>query len=394
MVGARGDETVWLSDVARWMVGDRWLWWGMWDVGPVLFWSLISCDGDIWGGEIEREVFGPPLQRLHESLPVVREGEDDGDRLNRTMNGLLSSPDSEQQLARDLGAALIPDVLTDLLSSDHHYSGLVVSPAPSLARVPYELLAHDEDRRLCEALVVVGGAPIALADAARRGAADGRAERAVLVVDPDPTHRVLRSPTLPESWRALPGAADHLGSTSVDGEPATRDRIRRQLEESVVRAGSEGLFGYFGHVSLGDRQNPSAGGLLLADGLLTAQELLLQPEQFPMPSRCVVIGCSSAGGTNLEWIGLPAALFGCGAKWVSVTAWDLPNWPQTVGFAAEVLARCAEDGLDGHHEVNVLRRRSLDRWRAMTGGAATASDGPLVWGAVRTIGAGGRRDGG
>jgi hypothetical protein len=107
--------------------------------------------------------------------------------------------------------------------------------------------------------------------------------------------------------------------------PATKDAVFSTLHD--IGPGTPGLFFYRGHAVHGS--DPSFSTLPMTEGVVQAGELVRTFDDgrpfLPMPSRVIISGCSSSGGSLLagEGLGLAAGIIQSGAEQVISTAIDV-----------------------------------------------------------------------
>lgn len=183
------------------------------------------------------------------------------------------------------------------------------------------------------------------------------AARMLVVAPPD----LPEQPPLPQVQEELAHLRallpdDHL--TVLDGSKATREAVRKGLREHA-----------WAHVSCHGTQvldNPSAGGLMLCDGLLTVAEISAGQHRgdFILLSACKTV----TGGHQLseEAISLGAALHFTGYHHVIGTQWSV-NARAAAAFAQTVHSTlAAEDGYDPTRSAAAVRTAAL-RLRADPG---------------------------
>jgi hypothetical protein len=379
---------------------------------------------------------------LNANLLMLLDGETDDQRLQRVLvGGAFADRAAERELARLLTDAVFPSRLRAAIVERHDLGACIrfrITPSPRLARVPWELLIVDDDRRLVEI--------------------------AEIVHDPPSTVHVNRA-RLPDEWTDVehlpvvfvidpklpPGAHAHMLRPVLDrfdkqhltsriGELVAAGRMRREDHAKAVGyAMTRDEFGaalrlprsrllYFGHVSASSDEPGSAAihlhdtastwGLAQprrrrdANGMpierpddhrpLAAIDLLLGTtladdvprgsvgndghELWPMPSRVALIACE--GGVDYrsaELFGLVVAMINSGAGLVTTTRWTLPTNRAfrgiRTGFAGRPtteLALQVDAAHDSAHPIEVLvawQRAELEAWRVSGDLAHT----PLVW---------------
>jgi hypothetical protein len=415
------------------------------DAGPATFWAWEWRDGAEPRGAFSRPMseLAVVLERLADALPGPR-AVDLGDvpqgvppeihrdlgtegrvaiaALHRVMTGELVDREASAGLARMLAAMLLPAELVAQIRRERARCGevdIVVLPAQSCARVPWELLrigAGADDERLLDLARVVTLAPrLHRPDEASTPQPTGPP---LHVVDP----RSAESPLRPlfdeaawERWR------ERAPSGAVGGV------VHRMGLSRSLLAGPSRLT-YVGHVAAGD--DPAHTGLVLGEGDdvygvspargvrrrdFTAQDAVVGTlrhdgdpdtsgriparalvdgqvrrlpgrELWPMPPRVGLVACESGGDfRGVEPLGLVAAMFDLGAELVIATRWSLHTDRAfgAYGAAGRPLLEASlaiDEVLGGDDPVGDLvewQRGRLRRWR--DGGAL--GDSPLTWAA-------------
>lgn len=124
--------------------------------------------------------------------------------------------------------------------------------------------------------------------------------------------------------------------TVLEGPAATRDRVRRALRDSPNV--------HFSCHGTQDLTDPSAGGVLLADGLLSVAEISAgrHTGTFAFLSACK----SATGGVGLpdEVVTLAAALHHTGFRHVVATLWSVRD-DAAAAFAADVYGYLCQGGV-------------------------------------------------
>ena len=299
-----------LEAVATEVGGDRAWWWGITQQTPdVLWWSLIGPNGQVEAGRIDYSGKSPArraMSTLYESLPLRAGREDDLDFTRRIAGGALADPGTEEALAEELGAALLPPPLRTLLAiqADDDPLSLVVAPNPNLAPLPLGLIGIGDGRRLVDA-AILRSAPSAafLAHVAEEAARGLR-----LLGGPGPVVCGLFDPDRNNPLRHAARLADEIGSgEKLIGERATKEALAKALKTAAVRPGAASVLVYCGHArtpwlagtSLLCLHNESGqpSGCPIEDccggAPLTATELCgQQPGQenmrYPMPGRVLL----------------------------------------------------------------------------------------------------------
>lgn len=342
-------------------------------------------------------------------------------------DGHLAAYATELGLAARLARTLVPYGLALNL---HQYLQrgvrplLRIQPAPSIARVPWELLALDSDPeiRLLEVADVSALAPASVVHAparVRRPWSAGRELPLVAVLDPRVPGFGAGSRLGSVLGPVDPGAplvrrlAEHARAgrlrLPVPGEAASlfrRADTDRDWLSAALRAGASRLL-YTGHVTAAD---PAAGSsedarlhlscpatlpghapALRGHRPLAAKDLLLDPARWPMPGRVALIACESGGDPRFaDALGLTSATLHAGAELVTATRWPLPTDHALALAGADPAARPLQEAIraiDTAHEsedpVRALagwQRERLTAWRR----ERTIEHAPLLWGAFTT----------
>lgn len=326
------------------------------------------------------------LERLDDALIAPR-SEEDPDGVRRALTeGDFSNLAAERDLADHLTAAALPaplvQQLLDRVDRGFHIR-FRLTPSPMLARIPWEVMAVDQTRRLIEVADITYDPP-AIVHAARSRPAvawgELRTQPGVFVIDPN----VPRSKGRDQFPATLDSRSDHRSFKNrirkheeIGGAHAAsigRLVSRRRLSD-LLRAAPRSRFFYFGHVSA-TTDEPGTASLHLSDtaatwgmaelmrpeGLptdapalldardhrpLSALDLMLgttmtadpavwalygadRPqaghEIWPMPPRVALIACESGVDyRSAETFGLVIAMLDAGAELVTTTRWPLPT---------------------------------------------------------------------
>ena len=401
----------------------RVIWLGLWPAGGGAYWWLSNGDQPPLAGHVEAAALAGPLAMLAEALPQQQPGETVEDAVRRAAGGPLADPDRERALAVDLGALLIPPALRKrlLAAAPQHPDDppeltVVVAPGPSLARVPWELLAlnPDGDRRLLQVCYVRGGLSPANIYGRARQPDTGRAGPALRVIDPEPALRVYTDAQL-ERWETRGDADGGLVYSRASTTPCTRYEFARLLGgdpaagQPTGGAGSEDAAAwaavaaqnaahrlaapsrllYFGHASSGADDQPAAAAIHLAGGGLNAADWIRHPDTWPMPPRVAIVACHSNDAHTLEQMGLVIAAANAGAELITTTRWTLPTdayapggaevTPGGVATPTTDLAEAIDDAHASAHPLHQLRAWQLDQLQRWQTGQLDAA--PLVWAA-------------
>ncbi|AGM06017.1 tetratricopeptide repeat protein [Amycolatopsis keratiniphila] len=360
-------------------------------------------------------------QCLDAASPTPHEGESVADAVRRSLGeDAFGSFAGEQRLARVLALNLLPADLVARLrraAAGGNRPFLRIQPSPSLAGVPWGLLAlpdrradrvleideigfcFDGDERVLDVADVSLLAPVAIPR--RPSSADGPP---VYLLDPripgqsafgelgsvlgkqDATSPLIRyldqrlagGPVLPTAERGL----DLVRRTDTD---------RRLLAELLAGPCSRLVF--VGHVSrVRDEYGaqtalhlscsaelPGTAAPIGAHRPFTAADLALS-EVDTMPARVALVGCASASDFGLaEPFGVLLAAVAAGAGLVAATVWALPTSAAVPGAdPMSELVIAVDTALAGDDPVTELcawQRSRLARWRE-TPGPATS---PVFW---------------
>jgi CHAT domain-containing protein len=356
------------------------------------------------------------LDDLAGALPEPVPGESVTDALARALTtGPFAAADTEEALARRLGAALLSEPAWHLLLAGVHTSGaaLFISPSARLGRVPWGLLAvsHEGDvRRLVELADLLMAVPPNIVNAPRPRTTwvDRRHRSPLVVLDPRvPGQRpdsalgsVLGRPS-PETPLAQYFADDAAARRILPAVSASTELFRRTDADrdwlATMLAEEPCRLLYVGHASaaedLAGRADQASLHLAEEDPLTAAA---IMSRRMPMPPRVALIACASGGDYRFdEATGLVAAMVLCGAQLVTATLWSLPTtagYRRFTGGATDPMGELVMAVDDAHdddragHAVNEWQRECLRRWRS---GDPTAS--PVYWAALASFAVDGAR---
>ncbi len=370
---------------------------------------------------IEFALVGTAREFLDAASPTPHEGESVADAVRRSLGEeAFGSLAGEQRLARVLALNLLPADLVGRLrrsAAEGNHPLLRIQPSPSLAGVPWGLLAlpdrradhvldigeigtcFDSDERVLDVADVSLLAPAAIPR--RPPAADGPP---VYLLDP----RIPGQSAFGELGSVL-GKQDatsplirHLDARLADGlvlpEVARgldlvrrTDTDRRLLAELLSRPCSRLVF--VGHVSRVRDEYGAQTALHLSCSAdlpgsaapigphrpYTAADLALS-EVDTMPARVALIGCASASDFGLaEPFGVLLAAVAAGAGLVAATVWALPTSAAVPGsdpMSELVIAvDTALAGEDPVTELNAWQRSRLARWRE----EPEPANSPVFW---------------
>ena len=302
-------------------------------------------------------------------------------------DGDLADPGRESDLMRALAAALIPDELRRQLvacANDGVPLHIRIAPTPRAAAVPWGLLFVDAERRLLDIADISWIAPLLPRDLV------GHRPDAAAVGDHAALHIIDPLQGIGQIMRPADRAA--LG-VRASGVVVTGTRFSADDLSSALCRGVSRLI-LVGH-TLGAGVAATTG-LVLSDlkhgvpDALTAEELMADPERWPMPPRVAVLACASGSDmTDHEPFGLATALLHNGAGTVQAALWTLPTDEafRRQGALDRVLLPMAlafDDAQLADDPVAALcawQRTQLDRWRK----TPTLATSPLSWGAAMTM---------
>ncbi|WP_037305424.1 tetratricopeptide repeat protein [Amycolatopsis orientalis] len=376
---------------------------------------------------IDAALVGTAREYLDAASPTPHEGESVADAVGRSLGeNAFGGFEGEQRLARVLALNLLPADLVERLrraAAEGRRPLLRVQPSPSLAGVPWGLLAlpdrrpdrvldnagigtcFDGDERVLDVADVSLLAPAGIPR--RPPAADGPP---VYLLDP----RIPGQSAFGELGSVL-GKQDatsplirHLDARLADGpvlpvaarglELVRRtDTDRRLLAELLAGPCSRLVF--VGHVSRVRDEYGAQTALHLSCGAdlpgtaapigahrpFTAADLALS-EVDTMPARVALIGCASASDFGLaEPFGVLLAAVAAGAGLVAATVWALPTSAAVPGadpmselIIAVDTALGAEDPVT---ELCAWQRARLARWREKPEPAGS----PVFWAALTCL---------
>lgn len=186
---------------------------------------------------------------------------------------------------------------------------IVFSPDTAITDVPWSLLAERD--HWAPALCIVPGLGVLAHVLGRRTAAEGDA-------------LVVGNPTgdLPFARLEADLVGQALSSTPLYGEAATKAAVLERF--SRARLAHLAAHAFF------DRDDPFASGIRLADGVLTARELL--EGRHRVPPFLVLSACQTGLSTTLgertgqgELAGLTHALLHAGARSLVVSLWEVAD---------------------------------------------------------------------
>jgi tetratricopeptide (TPR) repeat protein len=404
-----------LARAARAAAGNAWWWWGTWAAGEWLHWSLVGHDRTVEAGAVLLSELTEPLERFKAALPSS-EIETSNQAADSTETSALANREQEFALARDLGAILVPAPLRDrLLAAEPACPlSLIVAPTPQLGQVPFALLglhnaAHsDTGTAFCEVqrntVADMKGQAGEVADWPRLG------ERAVLRLGLSvPLLEVIASrPQVERDFRKVAAVIDpggwllFMGTDLLTWVPSARwiDNVLTRPEHEqalkhlkipchvatkgalaqMLQGTDAGVLAYVGHADAGTQDVPANACLTLHDGTFSAAEWLYQAEQYPAPSRVALLGCSSSGAHNPEWLSLAPAAMWAGARIVVATSWDIvKTWTTWDIFNA--IVELLQQSDDPAARLQERFCAYLQQWRIDTNAPP-----PLIWAAFSIVG--------
>ncbi|MEV0645613.1 CHAT domain-containing protein [Phytomonospora sp. NPDC050363] len=336
--------------------------------------------------------------------------------------GAFSGYESELALARQFTRALLPPGLAVRL--DEMYAAgirprLRIQPSPRIAQIPWELLATEpEDIRLIEIADVSVLAPAGVAHAPGRKVREWASSRElpiVAVLDPRvPGFRAdSRLGSVLGRMNGEAPLAVHVAGLAGRLRPAVSDPVQafrrtdvdRDWLGGVLRGGAGRLL-YVGHATAAvpesgegehaqlhlacTAETEGFAPVLRGHRPLSAKDLLLGTDRYPMPSRVALIACESGGDLRFtETLGLASAAILGGAELVTATRWTLATdfAVERAGGAgrplqdAVVAVDSAHDAEDPVEALGAWQRSRLAAWRA----GGSVADSPVLWSAFSTF---------
>lgn len=411
------------------------------DHGPTyLTWRWLDDREKVEYAVLDNTALFDALAHLEMALPHPLFDETGVEPIHRALvNEGFSDPEQEAALATRLAAGILPDQLARQLTNLDGGSRirLRVTPSPRLARVPWELLALPDGRRLVEVADVAHDPPAIVH--AHRDLLPTRWELVadspvVYVINPRPGSSgsvldMIAELSL-ETWLSQLKSARRIDEDDhryALCKPAGRcwlgSRLRDRPSSRLV---------YFGHASAADDE-PGSAAIHFADqadvyglarpngdhrpfvaldlvlGTITANDDHPGPRPidrrapgyqiWPMPPRVAMIACESGGDSrHPEPFGLIFACLNAGAEIVTATRWTLPTNTAfhkhvdvdiATGPTTDMLRavdRC-HDLADPVAGIAAWQRERLAAWTSK----GHIVDTPLLWASLSTHVAPGRR---
>jgi tetratricopeptide (TPR) repeat protein len=376
------------------------------DAGPTyLSWRTTEDLDTVHTHVIDVE---PARVVLAAASPTPHEGESAADAVRRSLaDDALGSAAGERRLARVLGRHLLPAGLVERLRAARVRPLLRIQPSPSLAAVPWGLLAlpdQGEDRVLDLADVALlaptgiprrppaaDGPPVYLLDPRIPGQSAFGELGSVLGKQHEDSPLIRHLDARLEAGPVRPAVAK--GLELVRRTDTDRRLLARLLAEPCSR------LVFAGHVSrVRDDHGaqtalhlscaaelPGTAAPIGAHRPFTAADLALSPV-VTMPARVALVGCASAGDFGLaEPFGVLLAAVAAGAGLVAATVWALPTSAAVPGAdpMAELLI-AVDTALAGDDPVTELcawQRTRLARWRERPEPARS----PVFWAALTCL---------
>ncbi|ROP41767.1 CHAT domain-containing protein [Saccharothrix texasensis] len=290
----------------------------------------------------------------------------------------------EEQIISHTIGALLPDALVDLLRTADAPLEVTIAAAREFGCVPWPIavVPGTQDRLIEHAVLRMWtSAPTQLSRRSRPQPPAGTPIPFLLACDnPDGTLRERTAISPVSSARTLLGGPD-------SAVPATKDTLMSTLHE--IGPGTPGLFYYRGHAV--HDSDPAWSTLPLTEGFVQAGELFGTLDDgtpfLPMPSRVMVTGCSSSGGSLLagEGLGLAAGLIQAGATQVVSTAIDIMDTSFTEAFEDLLIKGMLAPGTDHAVLLRAAQLRMLREWKiySLRGGFDHREDikdpHPIIW---------------
>ncbi|WP_370964060.1 hypothetical protein [Amycolatopsis sp. cg9] len=393
-----------------------------------LSWRSTGDLGTVHVHPVDAVLVATAREVLSGASPTPREGESAADAVRRSLGeDAFGGFAGEQRLARVLALNLLPADLVARLraaAAGGRRPLLRVQPSPSLAAVPWGLLAlpdrrpdhalepggestcFDGDERVLDVADVsllapagiprrppraAGGPPVYLLDPRIPGRS-AFGELGSVLGKQEPASPLIRhldarlavGPVRPSAARGL----DLVRRTDTDrrllarllAEPCSRLVFAGHVSQVRDEHGAQTAL----HLSC-PAELPGTAEPIGAHRPFTAADLALS-DVDAMPARVALIGCASASDFGLpEPFGVLLAAVAAGARLVAATVWALPTSAAVPGadpMAELVIAvDTALDGDDPVTELCAWQRTRLARWREQPEPARS----PVFWAALTCL---------
>lgn len=387
----------------------------------------------------------PLLAELDTALLRPRPDESSRDLVGRVLTQeAFSAPERELTLAQKLANVLLPDRLAAAIMGAPESGRPIVkvTPSPSTAAVPWEILALPDGRRLINIADIAYDVPATVKAKRARSPqswADAREGPVLYVLDPalppNAGFGQVIGPPGQGAWQALDAILQQRQQSGLlrpaDRAIALKAIVTRADLDERLRAQPYSRLLYLGHATAGEGTGQAA--LYLSDmttatddqqpaattrhGPLTALELFAgvigdgrsdaiaavtatpetEAEPFigarpwPMPNRVAIIACASGSDfQSLEPLGLVIALMNSGVELITATKWTIPSDAAfdivsrpTAGMASTSMALAVDKSHEAPDALSALaewQRSQLQRWMAH----GNIKHTPLLWAALST----------
>jgi tetratricopeptide (TPR) repeat protein len=378
-------------------------WWlSFWQVGSLLYWSLVPPDGPVEGGRID---FSPAselriaLRALQEGLPVLLDGEKASAMDWRMASSpLQANPAAERRDSARLASLLLPRTLLTVmwtrLKTSSEPLPLAIVPSAALASVPWSLLVlSDPDERPTVRLVDAANwvlAPAAgLATSLPQGQQpSGPFPLGLAVVDTWQGPGLAALPAARRQAEALPQCVKILGGRHWTTCTATLTTVRAAIAD--LDPASTVLFAC--HALPATSDLTFQGGLVLAEPVASGQPRVLTPsdviamagEGTAMPIQALLLACDSsdlASSAAGEWLTIAPAMLAAGSRTIVTTLFPVRD---SVAENDPVLI-AAIKGQDLQAAVRELQRSGARTWD--TRGPSGFRETPLQWASYAIVAA-------
>lgn len=391
-------ETYAIEDMAVLAQGAGTWWWSTWSAADQIYWALVPPEGLVHGGSL---ACGPgtdvnwALEGLAIALPIPLPGEGPGDVTERVRFGPLNWPRAERanNLPRHL-SSLLPPPLAHRLQSGPTPLPVAMSHAQNLADVPWAIaeIPGLPASRLLERTI------LSIAPPSRLLTAISRRDRRKA---PLPLHLAVTDPggILSGASHALTEAAS-LSHTLPDEVVliGPNDLVTVSDFAATLRTTPRSSTAFFACHTDAAGASPFERGLLLKgrpdftkppapEDILTARQLMAEPELHPMPRQVIASACDSADLRSAEageWLVLGPALLWAGADRIIVTGHPIAD---NVSVDTELIQRLLL-GLPLLASLRDIQVERLARWKAGESGPAA----PHLWAGHLAMGAFGNED--